>query len=54
MTFGEPLARGGSFLTGTTIRDCFTYEDLGPEDYQIAAAGTLVLISGGIDLWALA
>ncbi len=38
MTFGEPLARGGSFLTGTTIRDCFTYEDLGPEDYQIAAA----------------
>src|SRR5689334_420129 len=37
MTFGEPLARGGSFLTGTTIRDCFTYEDLGPEDYQIAA-----------------
>jgi alkylation response protein AidB-like acyl-CoA dehydrogenase len=38
MTFGEPLARGGSFLTGTTIRDCFTYEDLGPEDQAIAAA----------------
>jgi alkylation response protein AidB-like acyl-CoA dehydrogenase len=38
MTFGEPLASGGSFLTGTTIHDCFTYEDLGPEDRQIAAA----------------
>ena len=38
MTFGEPLATGGSFLTGTTVRDCFTYEDLGPEDRQIAAA----------------
>jgi alkylation response protein AidB-like acyl-CoA dehydrogenase len=38
MTFGEPLARGGAFLTGTTIRDCFTYEDLGPDDYQIATA----------------
>src|SRR5512147_2804633 len=37
MTFGEPLARGGAFLTGSTIRDCFTYEDLGPEDAQIAA-----------------
>ena len=38
MSFGEPLASGGSFLTGTTIRDCFTYEDLGPEDQAIAAA----------------
>jgi alkylation response protein AidB-like acyl-CoA dehydrogenase len=37
MTFGEPLANGGSFLTGTAIRDCFTYEDLGPEDQAIAA-----------------
>jgi len=37
MTFGEPLARGGAFLTGAIIRDCFTYEDLGPEDSQIAA-----------------
>src|SRR5262245_27247873 len=36
MSFGEVLARGGEFLTGTAIRDCFTYEDLGPEDHQLA------------------
>jgi alkylation response protein AidB-like acyl-CoA dehydrogenase len=38
MTFDNGPAAGGSFLTGTTIRDCFTYEDLGPEDQEIAAA----------------
>ena len=37
MTFDEPLVSGGGFLTGPTVRDCFTYEDLGPEDYAIAA-----------------
>lgn len=36
MTLGEPLARGGSFLTGATVRDCFTYEDLDSRDAEVA------------------